>query len=99
MHIPTFKMPTIILVWQLIQQGDYSFDLKKLVGFSPHLLNPYYFSADARVFFIIYLDDILVLTHSKHAGKRAHTCLCSLLIYLGLCIDFSMSGQLPHLPL
>ena len=30
MHIPTFKMPTIRQVWQLIQQGDYalSTDLK-----------------------------------------------------------------------
>ena len=24
-HIPTFKMPTIRQVWQLVQQGDYAF--------------------------------------------------------------------------
>ena len=33
---------------------------------------------------IIYLDDILVLSHKKNAGKRAQTLLCSLLVYLGL---------------
>ena len=27
MHIPTFKMPTIRHVWQLIQQGDFSFSV------------------------------------------------------------------------
>ena len=37
----------------------------------------------------IYLDDILVLVHSKWAGKRAHLFLCSLLVRLGLHINFS----------
>ena len=27
MHIPTFKMPAIRKVWQLIQQGDYAFSI------------------------------------------------------------------------
>ena len=27
MHVPTSKMPTIRLVWQLIQHGDYAFSI------------------------------------------------------------------------
>ena len=27
MHIPSFKMPTIRHVWQLIQHGDYAFSI------------------------------------------------------------------------
>ena len=38
-----------------------------------------------------YLDDILVLVHSKWAGKRAHLFLCSLLVQLGLHINFATS--------
>ena len=40
---------------------------------------------------VIYLDDILVLVCSKWAGKRAHLFLCSLLVCLGLHINFSKS--------
>ena len=40
---------------------------------------------------IIYLDDILVLIHSKQAGKRACSFLCSLLVQLELHINFSKS--------
>ena len=40
---------------------------------------------------VIYLDDILVLVHSKWAGKRACSFLCSLLVFLGLPINFSKS--------
>ena len=39
----------------------------------------------------IYLDDILVLVCSKWAGKRACFFLCSLLVHLGLHINFSKS--------
>ena len=39
----------------------------------------------------IYLDDIMVLVHSKQAGKMAHLFLCSLLVQLGLHIHFSKS--------
>ena len=38
---------------------------------------------------VIYLDDILVLVCSKRAGKRACLFLCSLLVHLGLHINFS----------
>ena len=40
---------------------------------------------------VIYLDDILVLVCSKWAGKRACLFLCSLLVRLGLHINFSKS--------
>ena len=40
---------------------------------------------------VIYLDDILILVCSKWAGKRAHSFLCSLLVWLGLHINFSKS--------
>ena len=40
---------------------------------------------------VIYLDDILVLICSKWEGKRACLFLCSLLVHLGLHINFSKS--------
>ena len=40
---------------------------------------------------VTYLYDILILTHSKWEGKRAHSFLCSLLSRLGLHINFSKS--------
>ena len=40
---------------------------------------------------IIYLDNILVIIHSKHAGKEGMILLCSLLVHLGLHINFSKS--------
>ena len=40
---------------------------------------------------VIYLDDILVLVHSKWAGRRAYSFLCSSLVRLGLHINFSKS--------
>ena len=38
---------------------------------------------------VIYLDDIMFLIHSKQEGKRAGLFLCSLLVQLGLHINFS----------
>ena len=40
---------------------------------------------------VIYLDDILVLVCSKWVGQRACLFLCSLLVCLGLHINFSKS--------
>ena len=40
---------------------------------------------------VIYLHDILVLVHSKPTGRGAHLFLCSLLVLLGLHINFSKS--------
>ena len=42
---------------------------------------------------VIYLDDILVLVCSKWAGKRAQLFLCSLLVQLGLHINFLKSDH------
>ena len=56
------------------------------------LTKPILFLCHHMVFrIIIYLGDILVLVHSKQAGKRAHIFLCSLLVRLGLHINFSKS--------
>ena len=41
---------------------------------------------------VIYLDDILVLISSMQAGKRACSFLCSLLVHVGLHINFSKSN-------
>ena len=126
MHIPSFKMPTLKNVWQLIQQGDFAFsiDLQDAYLHIPivkhhHFLHfvwhnvpyqwkvlPFGLATAPRAFtsltkpilflchhkglcIVIYLDDILVLVCSKQAGKRACLFLCSLLVCLGLHINFS----------
>ena len=129
MHIPSFKMPTLKNVWQLIQQGDFAFsiDLQDAYLHIPIVKHHHHFVCFVccnvsyqwkvlpfglvtapRVFtsltkpilflcchkglhIVIYLDDILVLVQSKWAGKRAHLFLCSLLVCLGLHINFSKS--------
>ena len=56
------------------------------------LIKPIVFLCHCKGFsIVIYLDDILVLVHSKWAGKRASLFSCSLLVYLGLHINFSKS--------
>ena len=56
------------------------------------LTKPILFLCHCKGFHIvIYLDDILVLVCSKWADKRAHLFLCSLLVCLGLHINFSKS--------
>ena len=127
MHIPSFKMPTLKNIWQLIQQGDFAFsiDLQDAYLHVPIVKHhhsflhfvwhnvpyqwkvlPFGLATAPRVFtsltkpilflchckglrIVIYLDDILVLVHSKWAGKRACLFLCSLLVCLGLHINFS----------
>ena len=134
MPIPSFKMPNLRRVLQLIQHGDYAFsiDLQDAflhipIGKHHHCflhfawhnvpyqwkVLPFGLATAPRVFtaltkpilflcyhkgfhIVIYLDDILVLVHSKLAGKRAHLFLCSLLVCLGLHINFSKSDPLPH---
>ena len=57
------------------------------------LIKPILFLCHHKGFcIVIYLDDILVLVHSKQAGKRACSFLCSLLVRLGLHINFSKSN-------
>ena len=123
MHVPSFKMPTIRHVWQLIQHGDYPFyiDLQDaythilIVKHHHHFLQfvwhnvpyqwkvlpfglataPWVFTALTKpIWFLCHhylLDDILVLICSQQAGKRARSFLCSLLVRLGLHINFSKS--------
>ena len=56
-------------------------------------LDPYFPFAITKVcILLLYLDDILILTHSKHAGKRTWPLHCSLVVCLGLHINFSKSG-------
>ena len=129
LHIPSFRMPTIRHVWQLIQHGDYAFSTDLQVAYLhipivKHHHNflqfvwynmpyhwkvlPFGMATGPRIFtaltklilflchnkgfyIVIYLDNILVLIHSKWAGKRAHSFLCSLLVCLGLHINYSKS--------
>ena len=129
MHIPSFKMPVIRHVQQLVQHGDcaFSIDLQDaylhipIVRYHHHFLQfvwhnvphqwkvlPFGLATAPQVFtaltkailflchhkgfcIVIYLDDILVLVCSKWVGKRAHSFLCSLLVRLGLYINFSKS--------
>ena len=100
--ISTFKVPTIRQVWQLIEQSDYAFLLisrtyiwillfLNIIGprAFTSIMKPILFLCQCKCFcFIISLDDILVLIHSKHVGKRAWLFFCSLLVWFGLCINF-----------
>ena len=129
MHIPSFKIPILKHVWQLIQCDDYAFSIDlhdaylhiPIVKHHPCFLCfvwhnvpyqwkvlPFGLATAPRVFtcltkpilflwhhkglcIVICLDDILVLICSKWVGKRAHLFLCSLLVHLGLHINFSKS--------
>ena len=56
------------------------------------LTKPIFFLCHHKGFcFVIYLDDILVLVCSMWVGKRGCSFLCSLLVRLGLYINFSKS--------
>ena len=56
------------------------------------LMKPILFLCHCKVLrIVIYLDDILVLVPSEWADKRAHSFLYSLLVRLGLHINFSKS--------
>ena len=55
------------------------------------LTKPILFFCQCKGFHVIYLNDILVLVHSKCAGWRACSFLCSTLVHLGLCINSSKS--------
>ena len=62
------------------------------------LTKPILFLCHYKGFHIfISLDEILVLVCSKWSGKRTHSFLCSLLVCLGLHVNFSKSDLcLPH---
>ena len=125
--MPSFRMPNIRHVQQLIPHGDYAFSIdlqdaylhipivKCHFHFLPFVWHntpyqwkilPFGLATDPRVcmaltkpilflyhhkgyHIVISLDDILVLVHSKQEGKKAYSFLCSLLVCLGLHINFS----------
>ena len=81
-------------VWQSVpyQWKVLPFGLATTPGIFITLTKPILFLCHHKGFhIIIYLDDILVLVHSKWAGRRACLFLCSLLVRLGLHISFSKS--------
>ena len=129
MYVPSFKMPTIRHVQQLIQHGDYAFSINlqdaylhisifkhhhHFLGFVWHSVSyqwkvlpfglataPQVFTALNKPILFLCCHRVSILLsiwmtswswfHSKKAGKRAHLFLCSLLVRLGLHINFSKS--------
>ena len=95
LHIPIVKHHHILcFVWHNIpyQWKVLPFGLATALRVFTALTKPIWFLCHCKGFHIvIYLDDILVLVHSKQAGKRAHSFLCSLLVHLGLHINFFKS--------
>ena len=96
LHITIVKHHCCFLMIRLVQ---YAISVEGFTFWPGH--NPRFFTALTKpILFlchhkgfhiVISLDDILVLVHSKWAGKRAHSFLCSLLVCLGLLINFSKS--------
>ena len=81
----------LLCIMCLISGRFYLLGLPQPLGFYiPH--EPILFLCHCKgLHIVIYLDDILVLIHSKWVGKRACLFLCSLLVHLGLHINFSKS--------
>ena len=76
----------------LISGGFYLLDLPQPLGFSHPSLNPFYSFAITKVCILSSIWMISwSLVRSKRAGKRARLFLCSLLVCLGLHINFSKS--------
>ena len=76
----------------LISGRFYPLALPQPLGFLPPSQNLFCsFAVTEGLRIVIYLDDILVLVCSKWAGKRVCLFLCSLLVRLGLHINFSKS--------
>ena len=96
LHIPIVKHQHCFLhfVWHNVpyQWKVLPFGLATAHRVSMSLTKPILFLCCHKGLHIgIYLDDILVLICSKWAGKRACLFLCSLLVCLGLHINFSKS--------
>ena len=96
MLIYIFPFLSIIIVFYvlfgvmcLISGRFYPLGLPQPLGFTS-LTKPILFLCHCKgLHIVIYLDDILVLVCSKWVGKWAHLFLCSLLVHLGLHINFS----------
>ena len=96
LHIPIVKHHHHFLhfVWHNVpyQWKVLPFGLATAPRVFTALTKPILFLCHNKGFHIVmYLDDILVLVHSKQAVKRAHLFLCSLLVCLGIHINFSKS--------
>ena len=96
LHVPIVKQHHHFLrfVWSNVpyQWGVLPFGLATAPRVFMSLTKPILFLCHCKgLHIVIYLDDILVLIHSKWVGKRAQLFLCSLLVHLGLHINFSKS--------
>ena len=96
LHIPIVKHHHHFLhfVWHNVpyQWKDLPFGLATAPWIFTALTKPILFLCHHEGFHIvIYLDDILILLHSKWAGKRAYSFLCSLLVRIWICINLSKS--------
>ena len=81
----------LCFVWHIMsyQWKVLPFGLATAPIFFTVLTKPVLFLCHCKGFcIVIFLDDILVLVHSKWAGKRAHSFLCSLLVHLRLYVNF-----------
>ena len=96
LHVPIVKHHCHFLhfVWHNVpyQRKVLPFGLATVPRVFTSLTKPILFLCHCKgLRIVIYLDDILVLIHSKCVDKRAHLFLCSLLVHLGLHINFSKS--------
>ena len=96
LHVPIVKHHHhfICFVWHNVpyQWKVLPFGLATAPRVFTSLMKPILFLCHCKgLHIVIYFDDILVLICSKWAGKRAHFFLCSLLVCLGLHINFSKS--------
>ena len=90
-HFLWFVWYNVPYQWEVLQFG-----LAAAAWVFTPLTKPVLFLCHCKGFHIlIYLDDILVLVHSKLAGKRVHLFLCSILVWLGLNNNFSKSDLCP----
>ena len=88
MFIYIFLLLSIIIIF-IICLAQYSIYTPRVFTV---LTKPISFLCHCKGFHIvIYLGDILILVSSKWSCKRAHSFLCSLLVCLGLHINFSKS--------
>ena len=92
-----FLLLSITIIFRVWQHKPYQrkvlpFGLAMAPGVFTSLNKPTLFLCCCKGFCInIYLDDILLLSHLKDAGKSAQTFLCPLLVCLGLHITFAKS--------
>ena len=95
LHIPIVKHNCFLhFVWHNVpyQWKVLPFGLATVHRVFMALTIPILFLCHCKGFHIvIYLDNVLVVVCSKWAGKRAHLFWCSLLVCLGLHINFSKS--------